>query len=158
MVVEADASLQARFDAAAAVAGRSAVLWLVDRRRSFGAVGRGEGRSIVGGLEGRRGRRRRDCSLNRGRAGIGVAGSRSLVCSLGRKRGVGRLAYCCRASGGRFGIGVSLVGWRRGCTWTAVGYRRMFEVQEVEGDGHWVIGGWASWSAVWEMDSRSYAP
>jgi hypothetical protein len=66
---------------------------------------------------------------------------------------VGRIACrccCCRASACRSGIEALLVGWRRGCTLAAaVVCRRMFGTVWVEGDGV-VIGGWASWSAVWE--------
>jgi len=132
---------------AAAVAGRMHAVWWLAARSS---VVLAEGRNTAGAQAERRGRRRRGCSLSL--VGFESVLGRSLGGSLLLSWVVGSLACCCRASGDRFGIGVLLGGWRRGCTLTAgVGCCRKFGIGGVAGGGLREIDGWASWSAVGVM-------
>lgn len=76
---------------------------------------------------------RRGCSLSL--AGSGSAAGKNLGGSLRRSWVAGSPA-CCRASEGRFGIGVLLVGWQLGCTWAAdVVCCRKSVIEEVAGGG-----------------------
>jgi hypothetical protein len=108
-----------------------------------------EVRSTADARAERQGHRRRGCSLS-------LAGSESVVDrspggSLRWSWAVGS-PVCCRAIGGRFGIGVLLVGWQLGCTWTAEAVCcKKSEIGEVAGGGLQEIGDWASWSAAGVM-------
>ena len=96
-------------------------------------------RSTAGVQAGRRGHRRKDCSLSL--AGFGSEAGRNLDGSLRRMWIVGSPA-CCMASGGRSDIEVLRAGWQLGCTWTAgVVCCKKSGIEEVVGDGLQEIGG-----------------
>lgn len=115
---------------AVAAAGRMhAVLWLAGRS----SVVQAEVKSTAGARVERQDRKRRGCTLSL--AVSGSAAGKNLGGILWLSWVAGSFA-CCRASGGRFGIGVSLVGWQLGCTWTAdvVCYKKS-GIEEVAGGG-----------------------